>query len=299
MRVLLTGSNGLFGQHLLMLLTNQQDFEVFATGNGENRNPDGNYTYLPCDLTSEDEVKKLIGSAKPDYLIHAAAKTQVDDCEINREMCWTSNVAATQYLVDEMSKIGGHFQYISTDFVFDGERGSYTETDKPGPVNYYGESKLEAEIIVQDSGLSWSIVRTVLVYGVGRDISRSNIITWIYKSLKNNQPIKVVTDQMRTPTNVNDLALGSLLVLQKGAEGIFHISGGEMMSPYDIAIKIANYFDFDQGLITPVDASTFSQPGKRPMKTGFIIDKARQKLGFKPKTFDESLKSLQGRFLEF
>ena len=299
MRILLTGSNGLFGQHLLTLLTHHKDYQVIATGKGENRNPAGNYTYLPCDLTSEDSVKKLIESARPDYLIHAAAKTQVDDCEINKAICWASNVAATQYLLNEMSKSGGHFQYISTDFVFDGEQGNYLETDETGPVNYYGESKLEAERLVQGSGMSWSIARTVLVYGVGRDMSRSNIITWIYKSLKNKQPIKVVTDQIRTPTNVNDLAGGSLLILQKQAEGIFHISGDEIMSPYDIAIKIANYFDFDRRLITPVDASTFSQAGKRPMKTGFIIDKARQKLGFKPKTFDESLKSLQGRLLEF
>ncbi len=293
MRILLTGSNGLFGQHLLTLLTHRKDYKVIATGKGENRNPAGNYTYLPCDLTNEDAVKKLIELARPDYLIHAAAKTQVDDCEINRALCWASNVAATQYLLNEMSKSGGHFQYISTDFVFDGERGNYLETDETGPVNYYGESKLEAERLVQGSGMSWSIARTVLVYGVGRDMSRSNIITWIYKSLKNKQPIKVVTDQIRTPTNVNDLAEGSLLILQKQAEGIFHISGDEIMSPYDIAIKIANYFDFDQSLITPVDASTFSQAGKRPMKTGFVIDKARKTLGYSPKTFGESLAVLE------
>ena len=162
-----------------------------------------------------------------------------------------------------------------------------------------GKANLRRKDWFKVSGLSWSIARTVLVYGVGRDMSRSNIITWIYKSLKNKQPIKVVTDQIRTPTNVNDLAGGSLLILQKQAEGIFHISGDEIMSPYDIAIKIANYFDFDRRLITPVDASTFSQAGKRPMKTGFIIDKARQKLGFKPKTFDESLKLLESRLLDF
>ena len=299
MRILLTGANGLFGQHLLTLLTNRQGYEVFATGVGENRNPSGQYTYLPCDLTNQVEVKKLIDFSRPDYLIHAAAKTQVDDCEVNRKLCWDSNVGATQYLLDEMSESGGHFQYISTDFVFDGNRGNYIETDEPAPVNYYGESKLEAEKLVQASGLGWSIARTVLVYGVGRDMSRSNIITWIYKSLKNKQPIKVVTDQIRTPTNVNDLAAGSLLMLQNGAEGIFHISGDEIMSPYDLAIKIADYFDFDQSLITPVDASTFSQAGRRPQKTGFIIKKARQVLGYNPKSFDEHLSMLESRLLGF
>ncbi len=295
MRILLTGANGLFGQNLLTLLTNRQDYEVFATGKGENRNPAGNYTYLPCDLTNQAEVKKLIELARPDYLIHAAAKTQVDDCEINQESCWESNVFATGYLLDEMSKGSGHVQYISTDFVFDGERGNYLETDQPNPVNYYGESKLEAEKLVQSSRLSWSIARTVLVYGVASDLSRSNILTWIYKSLKNNQPIRVVTDQIRTPTFVEDLAEGSLLILKNQAEGIYHISGDEVMSPYDLAIKIADYFDFNRSLITPVDASTFSQPGKRPQKTGFVIDKARETLGYTPRKFEETLALLEQR----
>ncbi len=299
MRILLTGANGLFGQHVLSHLLTQSGYEVFATGKGQNRNPAGDYSYFSCELTNQHEVKNLIESARPDYLIHAAAKTQVDDCEVNRGSCWESNVLATGYLLDEMAKGGGHVQYISTDFVFDGERGNYLETDDPNPVNYYGESKLEAEKLVQSSRLSWSIARTVLVYGVASDLSRSNILTWIYKSLKNNQPIRVVTDQIRTPTFVEDLAEGSLLILKNQAEGIYHISGDEVMSPYDLAIKIADYFDFDRSLITPVDASTFSQAGKRPQKTGFVINKARESLGFNPKTFDESLEVLESCLMEF
>ena len=132
-------------------------------------------------------------------------------------------------------------------------------------------------------------IRTVLVYGVTKDQSRSNIVLWVKKSLEEGKPIRLVNDQWRTPTLAEDLAMGCLLAAKKKATGIFHISGTEMLTPYDIAIQTANFFGLDKSLIQKTDSSEFKQPAARPPKTGFIIDKAKRELGYKPHTFAEGL----------
>lgn len=293
MRILVTGSNGLLGQKLVSLLSSFPEVDLLATGRGSNRNPVGNYTYLSADLCSEPEVKALIAQSLPEVIIHCAAITQVDDCELYPEKCWSSNVTATEYLLAACRHTTVHFQYISTDFVFDGENGPYREDDEPNPVSYYGKSKLTAEQAVQKSGLRHSIVRTVLVYGVAHDLSRSNIVLWVKQCLEEHKPIKVVNDQWRTPTLAEDLALGCWLIIDKKQEGIFHISGEEGMTPFELANKVADSFELNRNLIIPVDASTFTQPGKRPPRTGFIVHKARNLLGFEPHGFVKGLEILK------
>ena len=132
----------------------------------------------------------------------------------------------------------------------------------------------------------------MLVYGVANDMSRSNIVLWVKKSLEQGEPVKVVNDQWRTPTLVEDLALGCFEILSKRREGLFHLSGEDGMSPHDLAVRVADFFKLDKSLITPVDQSTFSQPGKRPPRTGFNIQKAKKELGFRPRGFEEGLKVL-------
>lgn len=288
---MVTGANGLLGQKVVALLSREDPITLIATGRGPDRNrtSGGSYSYLSCDLTSKAAVEALVERAQPQAVIHAAAMTQVDDCELNREACRLHNVTATQHLLAACKKVQPFFLYISTDFVFDGENGPYTESDTPNPVNYYGESKLEAEQLVQHSGLPWAIARTVLVYGVVHDMSRSNIVLWVKKSLEEKKAIRVVNDQWRTPTLAEDLAAGCSLIVQKKAEGIFHLSGEEIMTPYNIALRTAEFFHLDKNLISSVDASTFTQPARRPPRTGFIIRKAKAELGFRPGTFVDGL----------
>lgn len=295
MRVLVTGSNGLLGQKLVTLLSSFPEIELIATGRGHNRNPVSRYSYISTDLSIEEEVRNLINQSKPEVIIHSAAMTQVDDCELNQAVCWASNVSATENLLKACKNKEVHFQYISTDFVFDGENGPYQETDEPNAISHYGKSKLAAELLVQDSGLQYSIVRTVLVYGIAHDLSRSNIVLWVKKSLEEHKPIKVVNDQWRTPTLVEDLALGCWMIIEKEQTGVFHISGEEGMTPFQLANKVATFFQLDRQLITAVDASTFTQPGKRPPRTGFIIDKAKNILGFTPRCFNEGLALLKSQ----
>ena len=187
---------------------------------------------------------------------------------------------------------GAAFIYISTDFIFDGISGPYLESDLPGPVNYYGSSKLGAEKSVMESKLPWCIIRTVLVYGNILVGNRSNMVSWVQNNLSQGKPIQVVSDQWRTPTYVEDLAKGILLAIENKAKGIYHISGEELLTPYDMAMATAAYLALDINLIEKVTASIFVQAAKRPAKTGFIIDKAKNELGFRPLSFKEGLKKM-------
>jgi dTDP-4-dehydrorhamnose reductase len=215
--------------------------------------------------------------------------TQVDQCETERDKCWLTNVTGVAHIIEACSQANTHLVHVSTDFIFDGTHGPLDETAVPNPVNYYGESKLAGEKLIQQSNISWSILRTVLVYGVTPDMSRSNIVLWVKKSLKEGKTINVVNDQWRTPTLAEDLATGCFLAASQKSKGIFHISGNEMMTPFDIAMATANFFNLNVSLIKPADSSTFTQPARRPPKTGFIITKAQAELGYKPHTFTEGL----------
>ena len=159
----------------------------------------------------------------------------------------------------------------------------------PKPVNFYGQSKVAAEHTIQQSPISWCIIRTVLVYGITSESSRSNIVLWVKRSLEEGKTINVVNDQWRTPTLAEDLAMGCYLTAIKKVSGIFHISGKDFLSPYDIAIQTAEFFKLDQSLIKATDSARFKQPAQRPLTTGFIINKAKAVLGYSPHSFIEGL----------
>jgi dTDP-4-dehydrorhamnose reductase len=292
MRILITGSNGLLGQKLIKLLCDK-GVNVIATSRGANRLPnDGQYQYESLDIVNQQQVLDVVSKYKPDVIINTAAMTNVDQCESEKEACWDLNVNAVKYLTEACEITGTHLLHVSTDFIFDGSHGPLTEEEAPNPISYYGESKLAAEKLVTESQIKWSIARTVLVYGIAHDMSRSNIVLWVKNSLEAGKAINVVNDQWRTPTLAEDLAMGCYLISKKTAEGIYNISGEELMTPYDIAIKTAEHFQLDKSLISETDGSKFSQPAKRPPKTGFIIDKAKTELGYSPKSFEEGLKVL-------
>ena len=296
MKILVTGANGMLGQHLVKLLL-ERGYTVIATGKGPCRLPFGeseNFRYVSADLVNGFALHETFETEKPEVVIHAAAMTQVDECETDPEKCHEVNVLATAHLVSEAEVCDSFFIYISTDFVFDGEKGDYREEDSQLPLSWYGNTKMVAESIVQTSNLSWSIVRTCLVFGNPVTGTRPNIITWVKNNLQEGKPIKVVSDQVRTPTYVEDLAKGIALVLEKRAGGVFHISGKDKLTPFDMAIATARLLLLDEQLIEKVDASVFSQPGRRPLKTGFDITKARQELGFDPLSFAVGLKRTLG-----
>ncbi len=289
-RILLTGANGLLGQKLVGLLAPNVDVELIATARGANRLPVAEgYTYQPMDITDRAQVLAVIGETQPDVVIHTAAMTNVDQCESEKDACWNQNVTAVEHIAEACRQVGAMLVHVSTDFIFDGTAGPYTEDAEPNPISFYGWSKYAAEKVVLHAGIRNAIARTVLVYGIAHDMSRSNIILWVKNSLQAGKTIKVVTDQWRSPTLAEDLAMGCWLLADQEAEGIYNISGRDFLTPYEMAIHTADYFGLDKSLIAQADASTFSQPARRPPRTGFVLDKAQTVLGYAPRSFTEGI----------
>jgi len=296
LKILITGSNGLLGQKLVYSLAGKPDIEVIATSKGVNRiKLQEGYRYIPMDITSEVEVATIISTEQPECIIHTAAMTNVDACEKDQSGCDLLNVEAVRYLLEAATPFGTHFIHLSTDFVFDGLNGPYSETDTPDPSGYYALSKLKSEQLVMESGLPWSIVRTIIIYGVVDDLQRSNLVLWTKSSLEKGSSINVIIDQFRSPTLAEDLAQACITIAFKKETGIFHICGPEedLDSIINLAYVIADYFKLDRSLIHPVTTAELNQPAKRPPKTGFILTKARTRLDYKPHTLVEGLKIVE------
>ena len=296
MKILLTGSNGLLGQKLVARLHQEPGVELVATSRGPNKLA-AHFPvvrFVPLDVSSATQVQQVLARERPTHVIHTAATTNADECELHRAACWQHNVSAVKHLVAACAALNIHLTHLSTDFVFSGEAGPLAEDAVPAPVNFYGESKLAAEHLVQASPGRWAIARTVLVYGVAHNYGRTNLVLWVRDSLRTGQPIKVVADQWRTPTLAEDLAEGCWLLARQAAQGIYHLSGDEFITPYDLALRVAAHFNLDATLIKRVDASSFSQPARRPARTGFRIEKARRDLGYQPHSLAEGI-DLVGR----
>lgn len=290
MKILVTGSNGLLGQKLIKLLGNKPDIELLATSKGANRvsNKEG-YQYQSLDITNQQEINTVFDVFKPDAVINTAAMTNVDSCEDDKELCWDLNVNAVKYLIEASKRHNTHLIHLSTDFVFDGEVGPYKETDEPNPLSYYGESKYEAEKLLQASNIKWAIARTIIVYGVAENMSRSNIVLWAKDALAKGSPLTIVNDQFRSPTLAEDLAMGCWLIVEKQAEGIYHLSGKDNLSVLDLVYTVADFYGYDKSNITPILSASLNQTAKRPPKTGFILDKAISDLDYSPCSFKEGL----------
>lgn len=290
MKILITGSNGLLGQKLVdYCLRNSIVF--LATSKGENRYskcPDD--SYMKMDITSREEVVQVMRDFNPTHVIHTAAMTNVDQCEKEPDNCQEVNVNAVGILVEACNSINAHFQLLSTDFIFDGEKGNYSEDDEPNPLSVYAKSKVDAEEIVKtNSTTSWSIVRTIIVYGKGENLSRSNIVLWAKGALETGDPLSIVDDQFRAPTYADDLAAGCMGIIENNEKGVFHISGPETMSIFDLVIRIAKHFNLNTDKISRVSSSTLNQAAKRPPKTGFDLSKAYEKIDYKPHSLEETL----------
>lgn len=289
-KILVTGSNGLLGQKITDSLIHSNAYTLIASSKGPNRYPiKEGYVYEELDVTDYHDLERVIRLHRPDAVIHTAAMTNVDQCETEKEACQKLNVDSVAHLIKLAEQYPFYLVHLSTDFIFDGTSGPYKEEDAPNPLSLYGHSKNDAEKLLLQSSIHYSILRTIIVYGVAADMSRSNIVLWAKSALEKGSPIKVVNDQYRMPTLAEDLAKACLLAIEKKAQGVFHISGKDYMSVIEMVRRIAKYFKLDDSIIEETDSSTLNQTAKRPPRTGFVLDKAIRELGYAPHSFEEGL----------
>jgi len=290
---MVTGSNGLLGQKITDLALLNSEIELFATSKGPNRHPSkSGYLYFDLDICDPDQTAALIAKLRPQVIIHTAAMTNVDACENDQAACTQLNVHAVENISSLCKQYDIHLIHLSTDFIFDGENGPYAEDAKPNPLSFYGQSKLNAEQIIQASGCRAAILRTIIVYGIVNDMSRSNIVLWAKGALEKGESISVVNDQWRMPTLAEDLAACCLLAAQKEAQGVYNASGKDMMNMVELVEKVADFWKLDKNLIKPITSASLNQKAKRPPKTGFILDKSIRELGYQPHSFIEGLSIL-------
>lgn len=288
--ILVTGSNGLLGQKLTERIITSKQFNLIATSKGASRFPGQHgYKYVSMDILDPLNVQDVMEKYRPDAVIHTAAVTNVDTCEAQQDLAYALNVKAVETLIENCETYNSQFIHLSTDFIFDGAAGPYDELANPNPLSYYGQTKVAAEELVKKAACPWVIIRTILVYGIVGDLSRSNIVLWAKAALEKGEPINVVNDQWRMPTLAEDLADACLLAVEKAAQGIYHVSGKDMMNITGLVRRVAAYWNLDSSLINEISSVSLNQSARRPAKTGFILDKTIADLGYKPHSFEEGL----------
>lgn len=297
-RVMITGSNGLLGQHLIKEYSGFQ-VELLATSYGENRLSFlQDVCYQSLDLSNSDEVFDAVRDFRPDVIINAGAYTNVDGCEDEPEKCDAVNHRAVEYFVDcfkELS-IAPHFIQISTDFIFNGENKIYSETDSADPISEYGLSKWRGEeVLLNGNFKNYTIVRTSLVYGVGEALVKGNIFSWAMNKLRQGASLTIVDDQFRSPTYVNDLAKACRIIQEKDVKGIINIAGPETRSMHEYIEKVAEYVKVEKSKVQPIKTKELAQKANRPAGSGLLIEKAQKLIGFSPTSFEESLRELDAK----
>ncbi|MFZ0454453.1 MAG: dTDP-4-dehydrorhamnose reductase [Ignavibacteriaceae bacterium] len=285
-RILVVGSNGMLGQRTISFFIKHTNFEILGCS-VEEKPVTNNYEYCCCDLTKRENVKKIIYDFYPDFIINAAAFTNVDFSEIEREMAWKVNVKGVEYLAETARVLDSHLIHISSDYIFDGTGGPYAENAKPNPLGYYGRTKLASENALKISGSVHTILRTNVLFGIAD--SRPDFVRWVINSLKNKKQIKIVTDQFNNPTFIDDMVQAISKVIDFKKDGIYHIGGRDFLSRFEFTEKIADFFDLDKSLISAIKTEELNQKARRPLKSGLITLKAETELGFKPHTITESL----------
>ncbi|MBI3125364.1 MAG: dTDP-4-dehydrorhamnose reductase [Ignavibacteriales bacterium] len=290
-RILIIGSNGMLGQRLVEFFSSLTDVELMCSSN-EETSLTPNVQYAKIDITKKNDVKELILGFFPDFVINTAAYTNVDKAETEREIAWKVNVVGVENIALYSWTIDAHLIHISTDYIFDGKNGPYSENDKPNPIGYYGRSKLASENSIRSSGVRFTILRTNVLYGPAK-YSRPDFVKWVISSLRDKKEIRIVTDQINNPTYIDDLVSGIQTICETKKEGVYNLGGQELLSRFDFTLRIAKFFELDAQLVKPILTQELNQPAARPLNSGIINLKAETELNYKPRSIEESLAQMK------
>jgi dTDP-4-dehydrorhamnose reductase len=223
-------------------------------------------------------MRELVQALVPNFIMNAAAFTDVDGSETQRETCWRINVTGVENLIYAAQKVQARLIHVSTDYVFDGKSGPYCEDDRPNPLGFYARSKFAGENALINSEASYAIARTMVLYGTGYEI-RPNFVRWLIEQLRNGKSVRIADDQFGNPTLASELAQALRVLAESGRKGVYHISGSELIDRYHFAVKIAETFELEARLIQPIKTQDLKQASLRPLCSGFDISKAVAELG--------------------
>lgn len=275
-KILITGGDGQLGRSFSS--NYQEKYNILSLGRDS------------LDITNEEQISKVIKEFQPNIILNCAAMTDVDGCEDNPIIAETINVLAIKNLLDVFK---GFFIHISTDYVFDGKKGPYKESDIPNPINMYGKTKLFGEEIVKNNSNQWVILRTNVLFGLA---SKASFVSWVVNSLKENKEIFVVNDQINNPIWINDFAKIIDLVISNNLKGLFHVGSNTFCSRYEFANMIAEVFNLKKGKIHPISTKSLNQKAERPLKSGLISNKLLSKIQSGNIDLKKSLRELKNIF---
>ncbi|MHA1232287.1 MAG: SDR family oxidoreductase [Candidatus Helarchaeota archaeon] len=263
-RVLIIGASGLVGFHLYKWF--QKSYIVLGTYNTHS------FDFLiHLNIIDKKELKFRLNKFDPDIILLPAALSAVDYCESNKAECFAHNIQGPNNLIQLIKDRSVKLVFYSTDYIFDGKNGPYSENDKPNPLNNYGKAKLETEKNIQKHLKDYLILRITVVYGW--ELIGKNFIIRLINNLTKRQVIKVPMDQFGSPTYVENIAEATFKLIQLDKQGIYNVAGPQIMDRYNFALKAAKIFDLDSSFIKPVRTSILNQIALRPLKAGLKIDK--------------------------
>ena len=287
-RILITGASGQLGNAVLKEF---QDYEILAVDLIPTAIQSQSIEFKSLDITKKDEVVSVIQSFKPEIILNLAAMTDVDACEENPELAEEINSNCLNSFLDEFQ---GTFVQISTDYVFNGEDGPYSETNQTDPINRYGRTKLNAEKLVRGYSNQWIILRTNVVYDYIQS-TQASFVKWVVDSLSNGKSINIVNDQWNNPTWTVSLAKILHQALNKKMTGLFHYGGADQVNRYQFAEMIAEVFHLDKSIIKPISTSDLNQIAPRPLNCGLKTQLIESKLGVKPISLLECLTKIKSK----
>lgn len=291
-RVLIIGASGFLGTELNKTFKLDSSYEVFGT---YSKTTEHNLEFLA--VTDLESINKIFLKIQPDIVIITAALTNVEYCETNIEETYKINVLGIENIVKACKQYKSRVIYVSTEYVFDGIDGPYDEKSKVNTINYYGETKLLGEKIIQSELEDYLIVRTTVVYGWNLD--SKNFIMQLIKNLSENKIMKVPMDQISSPTYCPNISKMIKECCDKDISGILNLAGNDIMDRYTFAVKAAEILDLDKELLMPVKTAVLGQIAKRPLNAGLKVDKAIEILENKPKGVIESLIELKKSYTEY